>query len=393
MRVFDGTTFSELGGATLQLSGDVIGYTPDAGLAGSTAANATVTAVCENTDAAGQVIGVVAVIDAQRHVDFFSPAFSGLYVSGTDLGSAASSGRYLQGRTARNTAAPAPAPASGYTTYAAFAAAAPTTRAVAPSDALAWLAGSYYGRSTAGPCSVSIGADGQVTATMNGSTQTAALNGEAGDTWFQMPSNSMSFGVNVVSAGQGVALTGYAGRLALVEMGGVLDKCAIAFKSATPLAMAVPATPPLPVKSSGLAAGDLPAWLLATHTGQVAGTPLYPQTATAACSLSVGSDGKATLNAGGRSYTAQFDGGAGSASSGNRDGSSASRLSVYTALTGARDWVWTATAQTPSGSDTAQIDIELAYTAERGQVSYATGQIKPSSGGLATKLDACYFGN
>jgi len=95
VKVFDGNSFSELGGGTLVLSGSALQFTPAAGLSGSTAAAATVGAVCENTDASGKAIGVVAVIDANRHIDFFSPAFSGLYISGSDLGS--SGNRYMQG--------------------------------------------------------------------------------------------------------------------------------------------------------------------------------------------------------------------------------------------------------------------------------------------------------
>ncbi len=92
------------------LSGGVLSYTPGAGLAGASAASAVVAKVCQNTDASGNAIGVVAVIDAERHVDFFAPAFSGLYMSGVDLGSTSSSGRYMQSTTPKS-AAPAPAPA------------------------------------------------------------------------------------------------------------------------------------------------------------------------------------------------------------------------------------------------------------------------------------------
>lgn len=109
VKVFD-SNFTEQGPATLQLSGGVLKFIPGSGLNGSTSASASVAAVCENTNSAGSPIGVIAKIDSQRHVDFFSPAFNGLYVSGTDLGSAASSGRYLQGTSAK-TAAPAPTPA------------------------------------------------------------------------------------------------------------------------------------------------------------------------------------------------------------------------------------------------------------------------------------------
>jgi len=106
VKVFDGNSFSELGGGTLVLSGSALQFTPAAGLSGSTAAAATISAVCENTDASGKAIGVVAVIDANRHIDFFSPAFSGLYTSGSDLGS--SGNRYMQGSTAKAGGAASP---------------------------------------------------------------------------------------------------------------------------------------------------------------------------------------------------------------------------------------------------------------------------------------------
>jgi hypothetical protein len=264
---------------------------------------------------------------------------------------------------------------------------------VAPSGALAWLAGTYYGRTSAGLCSVTIQADGTVSATLNGSTQTGALDGEAGDTWLQQPTNSWAFGVNAVAAGQGVSLTGYAGRLVLAEVGGVLDKCAVAFRSATALTMAPASTPPLPIKSTGLTAADLPAWLIGTHAGHVAGTFLYPRAATAACSLRVAADGTVVLEADGRSYSAQVSGGASASNAGDRDTSAASRISAYTALTGARDWLWTITAQSPApNSETVQIEIELAHNGERSQVSYATAQFKPQIGGLAREFDSCYFG-
>lgn len=110
VKVFD-NNFAEQGPATLSLSGGVLQFSPGTGLAGSSAASATVAAVCENTNASGTPIGVVAMLDAQRHIDFFSPAFNGLYVSGSELGSAAASGRYLQGSTPKTAAAPAPSPA------------------------------------------------------------------------------------------------------------------------------------------------------------------------------------------------------------------------------------------------------------------------------------------
>lgn len=392
VKVFDGSAGApaELGAATLVLSGSTLQFTPGAGLAGSTAAQASVTAVCQNKSSAGANIGVVAVIDAQRHIDFFSPAFNGLYVSGSDLGSS-NANRYLQGTTARNSdPAPEPAPPGALASYAAFQAAAPTSRATAPQGALAWLAGTYYGRSSVGPCSVSIQADGRVSASMNGSTQATRLNGDAGDSWFQMPANSMSWAVNVVEPGLGVSLTGYGPRLALVEMGGVLDKCAIAFKSETPLGMALSATPPLPLKSPGLLASDLPAWLIGTHSGQATGNLLHPLAAPAACSLQVSGDGSLLVTAGGRTYSAQVSGGS---TQGDRDASGSSRLSAYAALTGARDWVWSITGQSPSAGNAVQVQVELAHNGDRSQVSYLSAQIAPAAGGPATQFDACYFPN
>lgn len=391
------------GTATLTVGGGQVTYTPASGLSNTMTVAAAAVAVCQNTDSSGAPIGVTVMFGENLHLDFFSPAFNSLYVSGDELGNTGSTYRFVQGTTAVGVVpaapspspSPAPAPSGALTTYLDFAAAAPsaTPAAVAPSGALTWLAGTYYGRSSAGVCSVTIGADGSVSATMNGSTQSAALNGESGDTWIQLPSNSMSFGVVAAGTGQGINLSGFAGRLAIVEVAGVLDKCAIAFKSSTALAMTLASTPPVPVVSSGLQASDLPSWLVGTHQGYIAGTALFPQTSTAACSLQVAADGTAVLNANGRSYTAQVSGGSGSSTSGDRDSSAATRQSAYAALTGARDWVWSIKAQSPSGPDTVEVTVELAYTTERSQVSYAIGQVRPSAGGLASQLDACYFVN
>ena len=46
------------------------------------------------------------------------------------------------------------------------------------------------------------------------------------------------------------------------------------------------------------------------------------------------------------------------------------------------------------GTDaTVQVQVELAHTGERSQVSYLSAQIAPSAGGLASQFDACYFPN
>lgn len=387
----------QVGSATLTVTSGQVAYVPADGTANASSVTAAALAVCQNTDAGGAPIGVTVMFSGDHHVDFFSPAFSGLLVSGDDLGNTGTTYRYMQSAVAAPSPAPAPsagpAPAGALTSYLDFSAAAPTTSQIAPAGALAWLAGTYYGRSSAGQCSVTVSADGSASATMNGNTQSAALDGQSNDTWLQLPSNAMSFAVTLGGTAQAIVLSGFAGRLTTVELAGVLDKCAIAFKSSTALSMATASAAPLPLMSSGLLAADLPGWLVGTHSGHVAGTPAYPQTASAACSLQVAADGTAVLNANGRSYTAQVSGGAGSSTSGDRDSSAASRQSVYAALTGAQNWLWSLKAQSPSGSDTVEVAVELAYTPERSQVTYAVGQVRPSAGGAATQLDACYFPN
>jgi hypothetical protein len=226
---------------------------------------------------------------------------------------------------------------------------------------------------------------------MNGSTQSGALDGQTNDIWFQQPSNSMAFYINAIGDRQAVALLGYAGRLVLAEMGGVLDKCAIAFRSDTPLTMALAATPPLTLRTEGSVAADLPAWLVRRWDGHVAGSLLFPQTASAACRLDVSADGTVTLDAGGRTWSAQVSGGA---TAGDRDAAAEGRLSAYGALTGARGWTWTLSAQSPAdASQSQQIDIEIAHTPERSQVSFVQAQIRPAAGGNASRFDSCYFPN
>lgn len=257
---------------------------------------------------------------------------------------------------------------------------------------MAWATGTYYGRSSTGPCTLSIGADGTFSGTMNGGTQNTALNGDSGDTWIQMTSNSMSFVVTAVETGLGVMVSGYAGRVVMMRMGGIVDMCAIAFKSDTPLAMTTAATAPLPDKLLGLLASDLPPWLIGTHRGYVAGALAYPQTATAACSVRVDADGTVLLDANGRTYAAQVSGGS-NPGGGDRDSSGTSRLSAYGAMTGAQPWTWSLRAQTPSGSDHVEVQVELAHTAERSQVSYAVAMVVTTSTGTVKQYDACYFPN
>ena len=78
------------------------------GVSGSST-SAEVTAVCANTNSSGVRIGVVAMMSGDRHMDFFSPAFNGLYASGSDLSNSGS--RYVQATTAAGQPAPSPAPA------------------------------------------------------------------------------------------------------------------------------------------------------------------------------------------------------------------------------------------------------------------------------------------
>lgn len=105
---FDSGTGTEVGSGNLTLSGSTLTVTPGSGVSGS-ATSAEVTAVCANTNGSGARIGVVAMMSGDRHMDFFSPAFNGLYASGSDLSN--SSSRYVQATTAAGEPAPAPAPA------------------------------------------------------------------------------------------------------------------------------------------------------------------------------------------------------------------------------------------------------------------------------------------
>lgn len=398
VRVFDGSgpTPSDLGGATLALAAGTLTYTPDAGLTGASAATAGVTAVCENTNAAGSPIGVVAVIDAQRHVDFFSPAFSGLYVSGSDLGSAPAAGRYLQGTLSKNTPAPAPGPAPAPApapggTYVDFANGAPATGGGgATASAAAWLAGNYYGRSSTGACSLQIDTAGQFVATMNGSTQTGVLDGEANDRAVSQPANGFTFGVTAVSATQAVASGGAGGRLLYYQLAGVLDFCAVVLKSTTPLTVEAAAAAPMPLKNSGLLASELPAAVIGTRQGYGVGTLFSPRTVPVNCTLDVAADGTVALTTGDRNFSARVDGGTGNAA----DASLAGRISGYQVLTGANGLFYRVSALSPSGaSDVVEVQVELAHTSAGSQVTYASAQVRPAAGGIGSVTEACYFPN
>lgn len=85
-----------VGSATVKLAAGEVTVTPGAGVSGA-ATTKTVLAVCENTDMSGASIGIVVLFDTLTHMDFFSPAFSGLYLSGDDLSNTGLTYRYVQG--------------------------------------------------------------------------------------------------------------------------------------------------------------------------------------------------------------------------------------------------------------------------------------------------------
>lgn len=85
-----------VGAATVKLASGEVTVTPAAGVPG-TPTTRTVLAVCENTDMSGAAIGIVVLFDTMTHMDFFSPAFSGLYLSGDDLSNTGLTYRYVQG--------------------------------------------------------------------------------------------------------------------------------------------------------------------------------------------------------------------------------------------------------------------------------------------------------
>lgn len=110
VRHFDSSTGSELGSGSLELAGTTLTVTPGSGVSGN-ATSAEVTAVCANTDGSGARIGVTAVMSGDRHMDFFQPAFNGLYASGSDLSHGDSAARYVQANTPAGEPAPPPSPA------------------------------------------------------------------------------------------------------------------------------------------------------------------------------------------------------------------------------------------------------------------------------------------
>ncbi|MCK6423969.1 MAG: hypothetical protein L6Q75_02620 [Burkholderiaceae bacterium] len=115
VRHFDSSTGSELGSGTLTLAGTTLTVTPGSGVSGS-ATPAEVTAVCANTNSSGDRIGVTAMLSGDRHMDFFAPAFNGLYVSGSDLSQSDGTARYVQATTGAGEPAPSPAPSGWGTT-------------------------------------------------------------------------------------------------------------------------------------------------------------------------------------------------------------------------------------------------------------------------------------
>jgi hypothetical protein len=120
-----------LGTATLTVGAGQVTYTPASGLGNAMTVTAAAVAVCQNTDSSGAPIGVTVMFGENLHMDFFSPAFSGLYVSGDELGNTGSTYRFVQGTTAVGVTGPGATPA-GWGTATVRSAALAADRVVAP---------------------------------------------------------------------------------------------------------------------------------------------------------------------------------------------------------------------------------------------------------------------
>ena len=225
---------------------------------------------------------------------------------------------------------------------------------------------------------------------MNGSTQTGVLDGEGNDRAVSVPTAGFPFGVTAASTGQGVSTGGVGGRLTNFQLGGVLDFCAVMFKSDTPMTIEPATAAPMVLKNSGLLASELPAAVIGTRQGYAVGTLFSPRSAPVACTLNVAADGSVTLTTGDRDFSAQVDGGSGNAA----DASLSGRISGYQSLTGANGLFYRVNALSPNGaSDVTEILVELAHTSAGSQVSYASAQVRPAAGGIGSVSDACYFPN
>jgi len=215
--------------------------------------------------------------------------------------------------------------------------------------------------------------------------------GGSSDTAISQPVAGWSFGVNVLSGQQGAVLGGAGGRLTYFQLPGVLDFCALVFKSTAALTLA-PATPALATASSGITLAALPAAVVGRHSGYAIGTPFVALPAPVACAVELAADGTVSIAAGSRSWQARLDGGSGDLA----DALVASRVSgAYTVLTGARDLFYMATARQGSGSGpVTEIDLEIAHTSAGSALTYAQVRVRAAGLGAGSSLDvqeSCYI--
>ena len=384
----------EVGTAKLTLAGTQVTLTPDAGMTGSTAKTDSVVAVCENTlVATGAKIGVVAMFAAKGYygssmaLDFNDASgATPMTVSGDDIGNSTNPAKYRYVSGEFGTGTPTPTP-TGLANYSEFFAAAPRTNTTgATAASVAWAVGTYYGRGNTDVCTLTVAADGKLTGTLAGATQSATLDGGDKSRWFAMTSGQ--FGFSAVNGTELVDVLGMGGHLTqfmLSATGVVGDVCKILFKSTNPIDTAANASAPFPIKNAGFVAADLPGWMVGNRQGVSTGNPFFVRTTIEACSLDIGADGVLTLSAAGETYTAKLDGE--SNDEGNDQGATFSGLpdpgfnTVYSIL-----------AQQVEGSLTSRVRVQVSHTAGKTQIDYAEG----SSGGtelMPTNFRNCYFPN
>ncbi len=280
-----------------------------------------------------------------------------------------------------------PPPASGYTTYPDFYAAAPragsSNGAGATADAAQWLVGTYWGRGTSSGtlCSLTVNADGSITSTLAGNTRNAVLNGDSGDRWL-VADTVGSFSLNAITGSEYIGISGVGGSFVNVQLSGIAgDFCVPMFKSATPVDTGVAAAP-FRITATGFTSTDLPADLVGTYTGWSIGKPLsFPAAAPTACTLAIAGDGTLSLSNGAVSFSARLDG------SEDRSGDG----QVSSLQDPGFNTLYNFRGDSVSGGVTQRLQVEVRHTAGRTQVTYASGEVVGGSG--ADSGRACYFPN
>ncbi len=389
-----GAAAAQVGTATLKLAGTQVTLTPADGVTGSHTTTDTVVAVCENTLAAtGAKIGVVAMFATKgyygdsMHLDFNDASGSTpVTVNGDDIGNITSPAKYRYVNGEFGTGTPAPTP-TGLANYGEFFAAAPRSNtAGATAASVAWAVGTYYGRGNSGACTLTVAADGKLTGTLAGATQSATLDGGAKSKWYAMSTGQFGFSaVNGVELVDVAGIGGHITQFMLSAAGVVGDVCKVLYKSATPIDTAAAPAAPFPIKNSGFAAADVPAWMIGSRQGVSAGNIYFPLAAPETCTLDIAADGTLTLSAGSTSFTARLDGEAKDV--GEDMGATFSGLPDPGFNT-----VYSFSAQQVDGAVTSRVRVQVSHTAGKTQIDYAEG----SSGGselMPTTLRNCYFPN